>query len=176
MSQSDRWQLGDVIVWIQTGTQQNAKTDSDIFLQFYGEADEPIGWVHVFERGDLGGFEDGELNCGYVGNLHKQPWLNALFKSARDLGIRIENVSDDNPDWYLEHISLDFRVGPVSDIPTVRTWSVKDWIRQEDGEKRYQSEAVSSVDRALFGDIGFEKELEIETGAKRNPEDANRPD
>ena len=168
MTSSTRWQLGDVIAWIQTGTEQDAKTDSDIFLTFYDDANTAIAWLHAFERGDLGGFEEGELNCGYLGNLNKKAWLNSLKKSGTRLGIRIENVSDDHPEWFLDYVSLDFRVGPVADNPTARTWTVRDWIIPGAPEVIFPMDPLAPVEVAKFADIGFEKELEIECGAGRN--------
>lgn len=159
---SDRWQLGDVVIWFQTGTKEDAETDSDVYLHFYDDQDNLVGWVEAYERGDLRGFEEGELNCGYLGNLQRNAWLKTLLAKGTRLGVRIENVTDERPEWFVDRISLDFRVGPVADVSTCRTWSVSEWINPGEEERLYQCETSSS--QMSFADVGFEKELEIQAG------------
>ena len=159
---SDRWQLGDVVVWFQTGTKEGAKTDSDVLLSFYDDRGELVGWLEAYERGDLRGFEEGELNCGYVGNLRKHNWLKGLLDNGTRLGVRTKNSTDDEPEWFVNRISLDFRVGPVADVSTSRTWVVSDWIHPGGDERIFQCEATSTD--KTFGEVGFEQELEIQAG------------
>lgn len=164
MASSGRWQLGDVIIWFKTGTEQDAKTDSDVYLNFYNGAGKRLAWIHAFERGDMRGFEEGELNCGYLGNLNKQEWLTHLMDEATRVGVRIENVSDDRPEWFLESISLDFRVGPTADDSTVRTWEVSDWVYPGADERTFECAELVDEQAGNFEDVGFEGEVEIESG------------
>lgn len=154
---SGRWQDGDVIIWIQTGTGQDSKTDSDIYLRFYDRNNSLLGWVHAYERVDLGGFEEGEINCGFLGNLSSHGWLTSLREQVALLGVRIENVSDDRPRWFPERICLDFRDGNNS----FRAFEINEWIDQDDGERCFE---VAPEPGARFEDVGFEHELEIEAG------------
>ncbi len=160
---SGRWKLGDVMVWFSTGTEQDARTDADVLLSFSTPDGGEIGWVRAYERGDKGGFEEGDTNLGFVGNLNKQTWLKTLIDSGTLLDVKIETENNEDG-WFLESISLDFRVGPVVDVSTVRTWSINEWIRPDDKFHRYEADSELQSGAGLFEEVGFEKELEIESG------------
>lgn len=164
MVNSERWRLGDVIIWFKTGDRQDAKTDSDVYLRFYNTDDDILAWVHAFERGDMGGFEEGELNCGYLGNLDKQAWLKSLLDAGTRVGVRIERVSDDRPEWFLESINLDFRIGPTAANSTVRTWEISEWIHPGADERTFECVELVNERAGDFGNVGFERELEVEAG------------
>lgn len=160
MASSGRWQLGDVVLWVETGSQRGAKTDSDVFLNFYDDEGSLLAKVEAYERGDLGGFEEGSTNCGFIGNLHRNKWLAMLLEHGTKLGIRIENVTDDQPEWFVERITLDFRIGPLAENSTCRTWEIGEWIRPLQDENVYSAGDLNK-DKS-FSDIGFENELEIQ--------------
>lgn len=162
---SERWKLGDVIIWFQTGTEQNSKTDADVFIKFYDDEDRLVGWVKAYERGDFAGFEEGELNCGFLGNLNKIEWLKHLLREATRLGISIEQVSGDHPDWFLESVSLDFRIGPRPDTVTARNWRIGQWIKPGGEEQKFECEVLAEESAEGFGEVGFEKEVEIQAGS-----------
>lgn len=165
---ANRWQLGDVIVWFKTGDKQDAKTDSDVYLKFYDDDGSLIGWLQAFERGDLAGFERGEVNCGFLGNIDGAAWLKDLLQEGATLGIRIENVSNDSPDWFVDRVSLDFRIGPGADTSTTRHWEIASWIKPGDDEVQFDCESLISENDPGFEDIGIEKQLEIESGSARD--------
>jgi len=152
----NRWQVGDVLVWFETAELAGARTDSDVLLNFYDEEGELICWAEAFERDDLAGFEEGDLNCGFLGNLEKQAWLKRLLDHGVSLGVRAREHEGENSDWYVERITLDFRLGPNPTTPTVRHWDIEEWIKPGLGEQRY--------DCNRFQDVGFDKELEMRSG------------
>ena len=160
MTSSGRWQLGDVVLWFETGELAGAKTDSDVFLHFYDDAGSLLASVEAFERGDLKGFEEGVVNCGFIGNLQRSGWLKALLEQGTRLGIRIENVTGDRPEWFVDRISLDFRIGPLAENSTTRTWEVGEWIGPSQPERVFTAGDLAKD--KTFTDIGFENELEIE--------------
>ena len=164
MTSADRFKLGDVIVWFQTGQQQDAKTDSDVPLRFYDDSDQLVGWIKAYERNDLAGFEDGEINCGYLGNINKSTWLKSLLQHATQIGIQIEDVSGDKPEWFLEWICLDFRIGPRPQTTTARRWVIGGWIKPGDEERRLPCQALAEAATDSFVDVGFERELEVQAG------------
>lgn len=155
-----RWQLGDVILWVETGDQEDAKTDADVLLSFYDADGSLLCWAEAYERSDLTGFEAGEMNCGYLGNRERQPWLNGLMQEGIRLGIRIAGGSDDSPDWFVTRVMVDFRLGPKAATPTVRNWDVNDWIKTGDPEL--------IVECTTYVSPGFDKELEIQSGGSDN--------
>ncbi|MDZ7684920.1 MAG: hypothetical protein U5O39_07810 [Gammaproteobacteria bacterium] len=167
---SDRWKLGDVLIWFITGNEQNARTDADVKLVFYSADDEPIGWLRAYERGDLGGFEQGETNLGFIGNLNQQAWLKQLLSAGTRLEVSVNSPDPGNAAWCPESISLDFRVGPVVDVSTARTWNINEWIVQGEEPYRYDAEGDPQTGASLFEEVGFEKELELETGVGEPPE------
>ncbi|XOV87658.1 MAG: hypothetical protein ACFHX7_22340 [Pseudomonadota bacterium] len=165
MAAGERWQLGDVIIWFETGARQHAKTDADVLLTFYAPDGRPLRWLKAYERNDLGGFEEGEVNCGYLGNLHRTGWLRDVLEHGTRLGIRIENATNTHPKWFVTAVSLDFRVGPTRDVSTLRTWSLDDWVCPGEPERLLDAQAEPAVGTGLFAEVGFDRELEIETGA-----------
>lgn len=165
---SDRWKLGDVLVWFKTGTEQDAKTDADVVLNFYSASGESLGWLRAFERGDRGGFEEDELNVGFLGNLNNQARLKKLMAECTVLDIKIE-TDDESEGWYLENVSLDFRVGPVVDVSTVRTWNVNEWVRPDEKFHRYEADGELETGAGMFEAVGFDKELELESGNGEAP-------
>jgi hypothetical protein len=156
MESDERWQVGDVIVWFETSQAPEANTDSDVFLRFYDSQDQLICWAEAYERGDLQGFEVGELNCGYLGNLQKQAWLQRLLDDGVKLGIQTVGVTADNANWLLDRITVDFRLGPLASTPTVRNWQIQSWIKPGEAEQYFFCSS--------FVAPGFDKELEIQSG------------
>lgn len=163
---SGRWKLGDVLVWFSTGEEQGGQTDADVCLGFSTEDGEPIGWLRAFERGDQRGFEEGDTNVGFIGNLNKQAWLKRLVDAGTRLDISIDGEGADDG-WFLDRVSLDFRVGPVVDVSTVRTWHINEWIRPGEPASGYIAEGGVQTGAEMFDEIGFDKELEIESGEGR---------
>ncbi len=160
----ERWKLGDVVVWFVTGNEQGGKTDADVFLNFYAGDGERIGWLKAYERTDMGGFEEGESNCGFIGNLNSQDWLKQLFDAGTRLDVKIDAEEKGDSGWYLESISLDFRVGPVVDVSTARTWHINEWIIPGAEPSAFDAEEDVNTGAGLFDEVGFDKELEIESG------------
>lgn len=160
---SGRWKLGDVLVWLQTGAEQDAKSDADVLLGFRSRAGEFIGWVRAFERSDGRGFEPGDLNLGFIGNLHRQPWLQALLDDGVIVDVRLESADADEG-WYLERISLDFRVGPVVDVSTTRNFSINEWIHAGADPRAFDADGALQTGASMFEELGFEQELELESG------------
>ncbi len=160
---SGRWKLGDVLVWLQTGAEQDARSDADVLLSFRSRAGEFIGWVRAFERSDGRGFEPGDLNLGFIGNLHRQPWLQALLDEGVIVDVRLES-EDTEEAWYLERVSLDFRVGPVVDVSTTRTFSINERINVGVAPRPFDADGDLQTGASMFEESGFEQELELESG------------
>lgn len=160
---SERWKLGDVIIWLVTGNEQGARADIDVSLGFFDDSGKALGWVKAFERSDLGGFEEGETNSGYLGNINRQTWLRQLLERAHRLDLAIEAAGGD--DWFVESVSLDFRIGPVVDVSTALTWSINDWVRAGGEPLSATVDGARAEGASMFTDVGFDKELEIETGS-----------
>jgi hypothetical protein len=154
MTSSDRWRLGDVIIWFK----ESGGPGSDLLLRFYDDSNDLICWVEAYERDD----RDAELNCGYLGNVNEHRWLRRLFEAGTSLGVRTRNAAGDQSARYVERIVLDFRIGPVVETSTPRSWLVSDSIKSGEVERVYRSEA--SPPDISFDDIGLENELEVQAG------------
>lgn len=161
---SGRWKLGDVLVWLQTGAEQDAKSDADVLLAFRSRSGEPIGWIRAFERSDGRGFEQGDLNLGFIGNLHRNPWLQALLDEGVVVEVRLES-GDTDEGWYPERVSLDFRIGPVVDVSTTRNFSINEWIHTGADPRSFEADGDLQTGASMFEELGFEQELELESGA-----------
>lgn len=146
MGRTKQREIDDVSIWFDTGTDKQAKTDSDIFIKFYNAGGELIGWLEAYERSDLQAFESGMLNYGDLGNPRSHHWLLQLKEEVAKISIEIDNVTEDMPDWYPEHIALDFCQDTDNERSLIYMWNIGKWIREEE-------HVEFEVDERFEGDV-----------------------
>jgi len=146
MGRSKEREIGDVSIWFDTGSAADAGTDSDLYLKFYTEEDELIGWVEVYERSDMQGFESGMLNYGEVGTLSSTPWLQQLKDDVARLSLEISDVGDKGSNWFPEHIALDFCQDTNNENSLICMWHLHRSIRADE-------EHLFDIDDRFVGDI-----------------------
>ena len=146
MGRSKQRKIDDVCIWFDTATIEGSGTDSDIFLKFYNEEDEQIGWLEVYERSDLQGFEAGMLNYGEIGNLRDHTWLQQLKDDVARVSVEISDVTEEESSWFPEHIALDFCQDSSNENSLIYVWHIHRNIRTEE-------EHLFDVDDRFIGDV-----------------------
>jgi hypothetical protein len=146
MGRSKQRKIDDVSIWFDTAAAEGSGTDSDIFLKFYNEDDEQIGWLEVYERSDLKGFEAGMLNYGDVGNLRDNPWMQQLKDDVARVSVEISDITDVESSWFPEYIALDFCQDANNENSLIYLWYLHRTIRTEE-------EHLFDVTERYIGDI-----------------------